>query len=145
MINVVPFLFEHLDQLDPLPCYDGEPKLLECARNFYGAPGSLMHTLTSIHGEVVCVYGGLTLMRTMSTWAIVGKQVLKYPLAYHRTMGKQIDWWFEELRLNRMQSVVEVENERALKQHLKWGFEVEGRLRKSRWDGKDQFVLAKVV
>lgn len=137
---------KHLKNLDVLECFKGEPGLFDSVLDIYEAPGSYVRTLFSVRGEVLAVFGGLTNMyKTMSVWTIADKKIKDYPITYHKALKNQMDLWIERLGLIRLQSVVEADNVVALKQHKKWGFEVEGTMRKSSWRETDQILLARVL
>lgn len=145
MINVVPFKPEHIIHMDFLECFDKEPRLIETVLSLREAPELYRRTLLSVRGEVVAVFGGFATYRCMTIWAAIDKIVRKYPIAYHKTMKLEIERIMKEWDLLRMQSFVFCDNDKAIEQHIYWGFNVEARMRKSGPQGEDQYLFAKVV
>ncbi len=146
MIEVVKFEPSHLEVLNPLDCYKGSPGLFETVLKLNGVPGSIISTLFSIRGEMVAVFGVLSspYAKAMSIWAITDKNVSKYPVGFHKVFKRQLKYWEEALGVVRTQSVVDVDNDQAVSQHLRCGFEIEGTMRKSGWRGQNQYILARV-
>lgn len=135
----------HLDLIDPLDWFLEDVNIRQNILDINGAPGCYLNSVFSLRGDCVAVIGGLANGRALNVWAYVSKSVEKYPILYHKALRDQINYWIEELRLIRVQSVVLRDNYRAINQHVSLGFVIEGVMRKSSYSGLDQVLLARVI
>lgn len=81
----------------------------------------------------------------LSVWALAGKGIRNSPLAYHRTMKKLIDTLVVDNKIERVQSLINVDNADALRQHDKLGFEIEATLAKVGPHKEDQYLLRRLI
>lgn len=145
MTKLVPFHPVHLSGLtNMLECYEEPQMLVDSILKIYGAPGSYIWTLLSLRGEVVAVFGGLAHLHVANAWAAATKLVKDYPVAYHKALKEIIEYFETELGTIRIQSAVDVDNQPAIRQHLKMGFVNEGVMRKNGPKGQDQILFARV-
>lgn len=141
MTKVLPYKEGHLDFLDPLECYESSAK--ERIQNACMSPDYTAYTLVVDRLPIAVV--GCVLMNpgVLSVWAVAGKEIMQYPVFYHKTLRNLINGHVDELRVHRVQSLIDADNERAFHQHLRLGFELEAKLERTGYNGQDQYLMRK--
>lgn len=129
---------------DLLECYDGDVDIRARVENFVTAPNSEMFTLWKNDRAVAC-FGFLVQGHTMTIWALASQLIKKYPFAYHRSVKATLEYGISKYEVKRVQSVVDVGNEIAVKQHAALGFTLEGTMTKSGGRMQDEYLFARIV
>jgi RimJ/RimL family protein N-acetyltransferase len=94
-------------------------------------------------GKVVGCVGGIKWMPGVwGIWALLSEDIKRHGLSYHRTMLRFLKKAMGDHDIRRIQVLVDVGNEVALKQNEAWGFKREGILRASGANGEDQWILS---
>ena len=144
MTEVRPFKISDLFEMPPLlGCYEGDFDLPYKIATISRVPGVEVATVVADQRPIAVI--GVTISdKVGSLWAAASEAVSKYAIGYHKALLKEIARVVEKYDLVRIQSMINADNEKALKQHLSMGFEIEGRLRRSSPLGKDELLLARI-
>jgi len=131
-----------LDIKDPMDTFKGwEEKLV----GQYESDKACSYTLVGPEGEVICIFGGnMTQPQTMTCWSVLTPLVKKYSVTFHKSLKFFIEYYWKNLDLLRMQTTIDVDNERAQKQNELLGFKREALLEKFGPSGQDQYIYARL-
>lgn len=126
--------------INPTPAWQERAVIQSESQNSY------VYTVMNEEDEVLCIFGGTLLQRrNMSAWSLLSPLVFKYPKTFHKFLRDFIDTHFRDLGLVRMQTTVDVDNERAQRQNEKLGFEKEALLKKFGPNEEDQYLYVRMA
>lgn len=129
---------------DLLECYDRDPIAQTMVENFATAPNVRMFTLWVNDLRVAC-FGYFVTGHIMTIWALCSKLIKQYPFAYHKAVKKTLEDGIKEFHIVRVQSIVDVGNDVAVRHHEALGFSLEGTMKKSGRGLQDEYLFARVV
>jgi len=143
MIRVIPFEKEHLNQIKPRWCYDGDSVLSERTLEVHENSRTFIQTLESDDGIVAIV--GLTVIwdGVALVWAIVSDLVMKYPKATTKKIKTLLEFGARMLKLRRVQLDVRVDFKESLRWVKFFGFKKEAVLEKYACDGTDHILFVR--
>lgn len=130
-----------LDAIIPLDVYAREIDTKKAILGVYESPNVICKTLLAVHEEILAILGAFIDGTTMTLFAYVDKNVLRYPIRYHRESERFFMDVVRQLGIRRVQSVIFADNEEAIKQHLAWGFKIDKYIRSR--DMNDELLLVR--
>jgi hypothetical protein len=125
---------------DLLPCFDDTDRETVAK---YILNGDLAFTL-NVEDKPIAIFGasGTATENCLGIWTLLSLEVKKKPLLVHRTMKKLCKEVITTLKVDRLQTLVDVDNEVAIKQNEVIGFIREGIVRKIGRRGQDQVLFS---
>ena len=136
MINIVEYGPQHLKAI----------KLAECHRTEGAtAMGSNAVTLMSGTTVVAILTGAVVASGVMQVCALVAEDAKSCPFAFHRSVRDVIKFYFNQLKLRRMQMSVRTDHLEGWKWAKALGFSCEGVMAKYGCDGTDYWLFARVI
>lgn len=102
--------------------------------------------LTVLVGEEILCIGGMVPLFTgvAELWSLTAEAVITYPLAFHTSILKILDYWQNLYNLHRIQCKVVAGHDTSRKWLTRMGFEEEGLMRKYDSHGRDFYLYARV-
>ena len=129
-----PYLIEDL-----LPCFTESDR--EVVAKNIALGNKLSFSLITEKEVLGCIGGVQWLPGVFGIWALLSKKVKDHGYSYHRTVFKMIRKALQDPAVNRIQVLVDKDNEEGIKQNKAFGFKNEGLLRGVGFNGEDQFIL----
>jgi hypothetical protein len=98
-----------------------------------------------VDNEILYIGGMIPLFTGVAEiWSLTGEAVAIYPVAFHRSVSKILDYWDTAYKLHRIQCKVVSEHKRSREWLKRLGFVEEGLMRKFDAKGNDYYMMARV-
>lgn len=103
------------------------------------------HAVTISHcRDPIAIIGGVfRYPQVMEVFALLGEEITRHPIGFHKQVRRIINTYFSECELNRMQMEVRADHKRAVEWAVSLGFKPEGVMKKYGLDGSDYYLFAR--
>jgi hypothetical protein len=98
-----------------------------------------------VDDEILAIGGMMPIFTGVAElWSLTGEAVTIYPLTFHKSILKILDYWQNLYNLHRIQCKVVAGHDTSRKWVTRMGFEEEGLMRKYDAHGRDFYLYARV-